>query len=153
MRRFGIIWLSLLLGLYALPVTADTVSMVFTGPSGNNSGGVYTYPYHFTVNGTPNVPLMCDDFKDEISSGQSWQATVTPIGSAGTSGGMFAGESFSLGSGVTYTSQTAYDAAGLIYLAVLNQGPLSGEVGTLSSGLANWAVWNLLSQGPLASAG
>lgn len=60
---------------------ADTVSLTFenVGP-GNNSGGVYTYPYNFSVNGsTTYTSLMCYAYNDEIYAGESWQATVNPI--------------------------------------------------------------------------
>lgn len=60
---------------------ADTVSLTFenVGP-GNNSGGVYTYPYNFSVNGsTTYTSLMCYAYNDEIYLGESWTATVDPI--------------------------------------------------------------------------
>lgn len=140
MKNLGVV-LILVLALFALPAAADPVSMTFTGPSGYNSGGYYTYPYVFTVDGTPNVPLMCDTFAYDISSGEQWTATVNPITSAAGTG--------------LFTSQANYDAAGLIYLGTLGQGPLAGYVDlssgaaitNLSQGLANWAVWDLFDPG------
>jgi len=43
----------------AMTANADTVTMGFTGPQGDNSGGVYTYPYNFTINGSGNYTLIC----------------------------------------------------------------------------------------------
>jgi hypothetical protein len=66
---------------YASPVN---VSMDFVGVGGANSGGVYTYPYYFTVNGDP-VSLMCVAYQQEIyqsTPNETWQATPTPIGTA-----------------------------------------------------------------------
>ena len=144
MRRFRVVLMLLALVLCALPVLADT-QMTITGVGGYNSGGVYTYPYYFTVGGTANVPLMCDTFQNEIAVGDSWKAIVNPITSGGTSG-MFAGITNGYGGN---SSSALYNAAGLIYLGALGQGPLGSyttggvSITNLSVGLANWAVWNL----------
>lgn len=61
--------------------SADTVNLTFenVGP-GNNSGGVYTFPYNFSIDGSKqDVSLMCYSFLDEIYLGESWTATVEPI--------------------------------------------------------------------------
>jgi hypothetical protein len=143
MKRFGTILMSLVLALSALPVFADTVKLTGTGP-GNNSGGVYTYPYIFTVNGVTNVPLMCDSFLNEVYVGETWTANVNPITSAGNAGSASAGLYAS-----NPNSQNLYDAAGLIYLGALGKGPLAGTAGitSLSTGLANWAIWDLFDPG------
>ena len=58
----------------ALPLThADTLQ--FIGPGSNSTNGVYTYPYHFLVDGQP-ADLMCLSFDNEIVDGESWQATA-----------------------------------------------------------------------------
>jgi hypothetical protein len=100
------------------------VDMTFLQPSGNNSGGVYTYPYYFSINGGPSVPLMCDTFINHITQGESWTANVTSL----------------LGGQGLFGSQLLdYKAAGLIYLGVLN--------GTIDPNTGNWAVWNLFDNG------
>ncbi len=44
---------------------------------GYNDGKVYVYPYNFSINGsTVLTPLVCDDFSDDISFGESWTANV-----------------------------------------------------------------------------
>lgn len=148
MNRFRVTLMSLLmflsLALSVQPAVADTLA--FTGVGGNNSGGVYTYPYNFTVNGTQNVPLMCDTFTNEIYQGETWSAYVSPITGVTTAThlGLFAGES---------DSAILYDAAGLIYLGALGVGPLASTYSgaNLSSGLANWAIWNLFEPSSVAS--
>jgi hypothetical protein len=114
---------------------AGTVEMTFMGtnPQNNNSGGVYTYPYYFDIQGShhtwDNVQLMCDDFSTIITQGDHWTGYTSPITSTLANGvGMF-----------TSQGQAAYDAAGLIYLAGLGQGPLAG----IGASEANWALWNL----------
>jgi hypothetical protein len=147
MKRFGIALL-LALTLFAVPVFASTVQLTLTGAGPNSSGGVYTYPYEFTVNSATNVPLMCDSFKNTVYVGEKWTANVNSITSAGIVGGLYAAESLTLGS-TTYTSQQAYDAAGLLYLGSLGEGPLASTPGitNLSGGLANWAIWDLFDPG------
>lgn len=132
MKRGFVLVLALIVVL-GLPAVADTLQL--TGVS-NNSGGVYTYPYLFTITNSQNVqiagvPLMCDTFTNEVSVGESWTANVSSITSGG---GYFAGKSIN-----GNTSQTLYDAAGLIYLGVLN--------GSIDPNLGNWAVWDLFDPG------
>ncbi len=104
----------------------NTVTMDFlnVGP-GNNGGGVYTYPYNFSINGGPSTPLICDTFDNGVTPGETWSATVTSLVS---DLGLFKGQSNSL---------LDYEAAGLIYLGILN--------GTINSVAGNWAIWGLFS--------
>ena len=104
----------------------NTVSMDFlnVGP-GNNGGGVYTYPYNFSVNGGPSTSLICDTFDNDVTPGETWSATATSLLS---NTGLFSGQSNSL---------LDYKAAGLIYLGILN--------GTINPVAGNWAIWGLFS--------
>jgi len=115
--------LVLLIAFACLPVFADSmVSMKFVGPGGNNSGGVYTYPYYFSINGSPTyTPLVCDAYNNEISQGESWMATVTPLLNAG---GMWGSSDL-----------LDYKAAGLIFEGMVN--------GTINPNVGNWAIWGL----------
>jgi hypothetical protein len=105
-------------------------NLTFTGAGGNNLGGVYTYPYDFTVNGN-STQLMCDTFNNEIYNGEQWTATESGIP---TGSGLFGA-----------TSSANYAAAGLIFDAMLGvNGVTLGGVVTNSND-ANWAVWALFS--------
>ena len=87
---------------------------------------------------------MCDSFNNETSFGQSWSANVNPITSGWTKG-LFTASSLTFNS-VSYTSTPLYEAAGLLYLSALGLGPADLSAGgTLSTGYANLAVWNLFS--------
>lgn len=103
---------------------ADTLKFVGTG--NNTAQGFYTYPYFFTVDGK-STALMCDSYNNEITVGETWTATATPL----LNGGMFADGSL----------QTAIDyrAAGIIFLGV-NAGAINPITGNL-------AVWNLFTPG------
>jgi hypothetical protein len=124
--RLTLSLLTLLLA-FAGSALADTVSMTFMGPSGNNSGGVYTYPYEFSINGSAPVALICDAFDNEVVSGETWTATVTSLlsGSQTGGGGLFAGQTLQ------------YKAAGLIFEGILS--------GAIDANKGNWAIWGLFS--------
>ena len=69
--------------LSPLKAYATTVNMDFAGVGGPNSGGVYTYPYLFSINGGSQVPLMCVSYEQEIylsTPNETWTATITSIG-------------------------------------------------------------------------
>ena len=100
------------------------VNMNFLYPSGNNSGGYYTYPYYFSIDGGAPVPLMCDSFANHVQVGESWTATVSGLLN---------------GSGLFGNQLLDYKAAGIIYLGVMN--------GTIDPNTGNWAVWNIFDNG------
>lgn len=129
MRHFRLsVLLSTLLLAFAGSALADTASMTFLGPGGNNSGGVYTYPYEFSINGSSTpVALICDAFDNEVVAGETWTANVTSLlsGSQAGGGGMFAGQTLQ------------YKAAGLIFEGILD--------GSIDANQGNWAIWGLFS--------
>ena len=98
MKRFNVLAVILpviccLFAWNATQIYAETVTMQFTGvgPEDNNSGGVYTFPYDFTV--TPSnggasydLSLMCISFNEEIylqNPNEQWSANVVTAGSLG----------------------------------------------------------------------
>ena len=128
MRQFRLsVLLLAVVVAFAGSAFADTVSMNFLGPGGNNSGGVYTYPYQFSVDGGAPVSLICDTFDNEVYSGETWTATVTSLwnGAQAGGGGLFAGQLHN------------YEAAGLIFKGILS--------GAIEANLGNWAIWGLFS--------
>lgn len=77
----GICWL-VLFGMLSLPALAGTANLQFNGlPTGNNYGGVASYPYDLSVNGGPNQWMMCIGYYEHISGGETWQADVASVGS------------------------------------------------------------------------
>ncbi len=130
-RLFAFIFVLLTAVLLSGSAFAD--SMDFTGVGGANLGGVYTYPYIFTVNSTP-MQLMCDTFDNEISSPETWTADEHTIATAATSG---------LFKNVT-NSGLKYDAAGIIFASMLGVNGVT-LTGFTNNKDANWAVWALFS--------
>jgi len=127
MKKFGVFTVSaistfcFLFGFSPLKVHATTVSMDFVGVGGENSGGVYTYPYYFKINGEPEVPLMCVSYLQEIQVPETWQATITAIGTATPS------------LTVTDEEEDAY-----LDSVVLNSGSSAQTVSD-----AQWAAWEV----------
>ncbi len=128
---FALIFALLTAGLLSGSAFAD--SMVFNGPGGANLGGVYTYPYNFTVNGAP-MQLMCDTFDNEIFNNETWTANENTISGAATSG---------LFNSVT-NAGLKYDAAGIIFASMLGVNGVTLP-GFTNNQDANWAVWALFS--------
>ncbi|HZR58783.1 MAG TPA: PEP-CTERM sorting domain-containing protein [Terriglobales bacterium] len=122
LSRFFIVLISALL-LSGLAFADSTVNMTFIGPGGNNGGGVYTYPYNFSINGGPSTPLICDTFDNEVVSGETWTATVSNLLS---------------GTGLFGSNPSDYKAAGLIFEGITG--------GTINATVGNWAIWGLFSQ-------
>jgi hypothetical protein len=130
MKRFKLLAmvLSVVCGLFAWSATqayADSVTMQFTGVGGVNSGGVYTYPYDFTVTPTgggtsQNLSLMCISFNEEIylqNPNETWTANIVTAGSLGT-----------------LDEEDAY---------LYTQAEADLTSNPTESGAANWAAWAL----------
>jgi hypothetical protein len=72
-RKF---WYLMAVALLCFASSAVANTMTLKGTPSGNLGGVYTSPYEFTVNGTPGLLLICDDFSDEITVGETWSFNV-----------------------------------------------------------------------------
>lgn len=124
----------LIIFLLCGPSFAGTVSLQFqnVGP-GNQVGGEYTYPYFFSINGSTNLtPMLCDTYSNNISFGESWQATVTPLTAS-------AGLWMNLPNALK-----DYEAAAIIFSWILNGTVPSGQTtpGGISGNLAIWAMFD-----------
>ena len=101
----------------------STVTLNLTGVGDNNGGGVYTYPYYFSINGSPSTTsLICDTFDNDVTVGETWQATVSGLLS---------------GTGLFGVNTQKYEAAGLIFDDIL--------AGKIDPTVGNWAIWGLFS--------
>jgi hypothetical protein len=69
---------------------ADTATLTLVNVSpGYNDGTYYTYPYNFSINGSPVLtPLICDDFVGDVYIGETWTATVSTIDTIAANGQM-----------------------------------------------------------------
>lgn len=100
----------------------STVNMQLVSVGGNNAGGVYTYPYNFSINGGAPIPLICDTYDNEVTMGETWKAQVVGLQS---------------GDGLFGDQLIDYRAAALIFNSILN--------GTVNVNVGNFAIWGLFS--------
>lgn len=127
--------------------TAQTVTLTLVAPLGSPgdnlaAGGVYLSPYYFSINGNTSIttPLICDDFSDEISQGESWTATVTTGQVPATNYGGLAA------TGGT-PNQTEYEEIGyLASLLLTPPTPTTGQPSTdgLDQTALSYALWAVL---------
>ena len=86
MKRFSCTLLLAVL-LFAVPAAlADEtpVTMTFAGVNGINDGAYYVSPYSGLMSSNGQnalVTLFCDDFNNDVTWNQTWQAYVTPLSS------------------------------------------------------------------------
>jgi hypothetical protein len=106
------------------------VSMHFLGGTAPAYGGPVVAAYNFNINGSSTVtPLICDDYLDDIATGQTWNALVTNLQNVNSSNTYFFGTYGLAGyEEAAYLAQEMY-AAGLTSPASLGQTDL------------NYAIW------------
>jgi hypothetical protein len=126
LRHAGILFVLAMVVMCAGSALANTtVDMTLVGVGGNNAGGVYTYPYYFSINGAAPVALICDSYDNRVTIGESWKANVVGLLSGQ---GLFGNQPNEL---------LDYKAAGLIFKSILS--------GSLNVNVGNYAIWGLFS--------
>jgi hypothetical protein len=130
---------------YGDPVT---LTMENVGP-GNNSGGVYTYPYNFSVNGsTTYTPLMCYMYLNEISIGETWTASVVSLSSSSSIADQELAYLFSVANNPSSSTATASDAQWAAWelfdpgLTAPDQAGVNAELAAAASFVSNAANKN-----------
>ena len=73
--------IALLVGVAVASASASQLTFNSTGS--NSYEGISSYPYSFTVDGTPNVALMCVSFNEHITGGETWQANKYTVAGYG----------------------------------------------------------------------
>lgn len=117
-------------------------NMKLTNPGGNVLAGIYVGPYYATINNTPNVPIICDDFTDETYVGESWTANVTTVASGDPTW-------ISQRQGLSSTAQSA-DYAEVAFLAeqLMNPATTCQKSQADCAGDIQFAIWNIFDPGP-----
>ena len=139
----AVLTFSFLLWLSPLKAYAGSVTMQFTSVGGTNSGGVFTYPYDFTVTPTgggasQNLSLMCIDFNTEVYIHESWTANVYTASTAATYDG----------TGNDHLTLTTAQFEEEAYLYTQAEKYVTSGDPTMS-GAANWADWALGASNPV----
>jgi hypothetical protein len=68
--------------------SANGVSLTLNNGGNDVMGGVFVGPYNFTTSNGQSLQLVCDDFYNDVSIGESWTASTSTVSSL--SGVMFA---------------------------------------------------------------
>ncbi len=124
-----------------------TLTFLTANPPGNEyNGAYYAYPYSVLVGTGPGasaVPMMCDDFTDDINGQDSWLSTaysLTQTNLANDVTDFKYGNQTTFGPGNVYdttSAVTAYEEAAYILTNV--------ALGNFSPSEGNAAVWYLFS--------
>jgi hypothetical protein len=118
MKKFGLCTILAMSAFCLLTVAsplrahADSVTLTLenVGP-GNNSGGVFTYPYNFKIGSSSSTTaLMCYIYFHEIYEGESWTATIVPINSSSSVNDLKLAYLFSVASNPSNPAATVADA-------------------------------------------
>ena len=105
-------------------------TLTLTNPGTNVMGGVYVGPYTFTTSTggqQSQALLVCDDFKDDVFVGESWQAVTSTIPSL--TNAQF--------SGLSQYEQVAY----------LTQEMFANSNNPQAQADIQWAIWDIFDPG------
>ncbi len=100
--------------------SADGVGLTLNNGGNYIMGGVYVGPYNFTTSNGQSLQLICDDFKDDVYSGESWNATTSTVSNLGN---------------VMFSGSTQYKEVAWLVGQMLN----SKDAQTV--GEIQWAIW------------
>ncbi len=119
----------------------NQVHMKLTNPGDNVLAGIYVGPYYATIDGVPNVPIICDDFSDETYVDESWNANVTTVASNSPTW-------ISQRDKLDETQQST-DYAEVAYLAeqLMNPATTCKNLNADCAGDIQFAIWNIFDPG------
>jgi hypothetical protein len=104
---------------------ADNFCLTGVG-AGIGLDGIYMSPYTATVNGAINTSVICDDFIDDVSVGETWAVQGYSVANAAMSGNGFFGG--------TPNSLTGYEEVAWLSEMLLSNPPSA-------SGPISYAIW------------
>jgi hypothetical protein len=149
-RRTGLLLFLLVLATVGTGVADNFTLTGAGGPTGNNLGGVYVAPYSGTLTpgtssalGTGPLALICDDFYDDVSIGQSWNVQVIPFSSGDLTQTHF----------FTTPADTTRLYEEVFYLIDQMNFSSTDPSLLLQNAELNWAIWSLTSGNPNLSNG
>jgi hypothetical protein len=122
---------ALVTGALAMQLSAGSVSVTFTGANGEkDTSGYLISPYTATVNGV-STTIYCDDFANSVSSGQSYSANETNLGSGNLSLTRYGSvtENLQTQSGSqSFNSQQVYEMAAWLTTQFASNAPANGNI-------------------------
>ena len=132
---------------FGLPAFAqDEVSVTFTGGYtttwGNDSGDYGAGIYSANINGSPSASgIICDDFNDEVTSGETWNANAYQVSTLVSSGNL---DSTLFGSSIGV--QGYAEVATLVSLMFSGGTSLGGYSGITQAEISS-AIWYITTPG------
>jgi len=141
MRKYALGMGALLLAFMLGPpktLRAGTIGLTLsTSTNYPAMGGVYVGPYNFTGTGSQSLQLVCDDFADDVSPGESWTATTS---------------TFPLTSSVLFDTQfsdyqTRYKEVGWLVQQMFSL-PTNSPNYSQTIGDIQWAIWDIFDVTP-----
>jgi len=115
--------------------SAGAQNVTLTSAGNNIYDNIYVSPYYATVNGTPNTPIVCDDFADNSYLNTSWSGKIAAFSSLATPGGLSA-----TAWGSVANALQLYEEAAWLTEGVLKQA--AGTQGQINYSFAVWAVFD-----------
>jgi hypothetical protein len=144
LRASGWFALAAFLCFVPLAIGQNTTTLTLVNGGSYAMDGIYVGPYNATENNQP-VQIICDDFKDEVSPGQSWTARITSLSSLtnSTTGLVWSGATAggALLGGTTYSLVQGYYA--MAYLDSESLGLARNPSNATQIGYLAYAVWSI----------
>jgi len=151
--KFGVIGVvaSALLWFGLPAFSQQDVSVQFTGSyttTWGNSGGTYGAGiYGANINGSPSVSgIVCDDFNDEITSGESWNAK------AYQASGLVSGSNPTLGNTLfgNTIGVTGYAEVATLVSMMFSNTSKYGSISNITQAELSSAIWDITKPGGLS---
>ncbi|HUK51918.1 MAG TPA: PEP-CTERM sorting domain-containing protein [Candidatus Binatia bacterium] len=131
--KFGLRALALAMLMLAAATAASADSLTLVNGGNYTMGGVYVGPYNFsgTINGqNVSLQLICDDFKSDVTTGETWNVNVSTVPSP-----------FS-----TLGTPSQYQQVSYLAELIFGLDPNSSGYGQ-TLGELQWAIWNVFDPG------
>jgi len=130
-------------------VAQDTFTITGANPNNYSMDGVYVSPYQGTVtNGSNPVYsglVICDDFTDEVTVPETWQAEPSTVGAGGATNGLFESSSYSytlLGNTFSYSGAQGYNAVAWLADQLITNGNYNNQIQAAELSFAIWTVFD-----------
>jgi hypothetical protein len=136
-------------------VAQSTFTLTAANPNGfylGNNPDVYVSPYSATITGssTNSGYVICDDFTDDVTLGESWTVDSSTIGTGGAANGMWDSGAnlnaiYSL-SGIipSYSGAQGYNMVAYLADELLTNGNYNNEV---AADALSYAIWTIFTPG------
>jgi hypothetical protein len=151
--------LSMVLCFAPFAVAQPTFTLTAANPNGFNLGNdpdVYVSPYSATITGSNPYTgyVICDDFTDDVTLGESWTVDSSTIGTSGAANGMWDSganlhATYSL-SGIisSYTGAQGYNMVAYLADELLTPANYNDEA---TADALSYAIWTIFTPGAFSN--